>query len=103
MAIKFQQTCSCLTTVFTPDRVAALRKEGFEQEILQLIDQRKQLVSSRFSDWHRSSVREGSQTLKDTKRWTAGKITGAVYHGGQESGTWMYLVIEYVHRSLKIR
>ncbi|CAE7180093.1 Sgpl1 [Symbiodinium pilosum] len=34
-----------------------------DQEILQLIDQRKQL---------------------DTKRWTAGKITGAVYHGGQE-------------------
>ncbi|CAE7548069.1 spl-1 [Symbiodinium sp. CCMP2456] len=34
-----------------------------DQEILTLIDQRKQL---------------------DTTRWTSGKITGAVYHGGQE-------------------
>ena len=64
---------------------------GF-QEILKLIDQRKQMVGASVSEVTlitglRGDVDSGA-TVQDTTRWTSGKITGAVYHGGQESGAW---------------
>ena len=60
------------------------------QEILTLIEQRKQLVGASVGKMALLTGLRGdsdsSATAQDTTRWTCGKITGAVYHGGQESG-----------------